>query len=167
MEFVKDQIQKHYLKNPVLFPHKKHFSCCWIMPINKLMLLGIKKKKKKSFAILLPRYKATLFQRAFINTNSIGSVCNNILKSSTSTPRLHRAACQGIRHPVTAPLLLRKRISHRTPTSIRLYIQLYILLHLNFFSFCGFYPKSLQLMEKVPWPPRDFIYSSFYSAKKC
>lgn len=47
IEFVKDQIQKHYLKNPVLFPHKKHFSCCWIMPINKLMLLGIKKKKKK------------------------------------------------------------------------------------------------------------------------
>lgn len=48
-----------------------------------------------------------------------------------------------------------------------LYTSNYINCYTYFFSFCGSRPKSLQLMGKVPWPPRDFIYSSFHSAKKC
>lgn len=125
------------------------------MPINILILLKIiikKTQQKTSFAILLYWYNATLFQITSTNSNSIGSACNNIMviqKSTTSTIRLHCAVCKEIMPPITTPLLLKKQIFFFFIELLlaTIYILNFMYCYSYFFSFCAFYPKSLQLVE--------------------
>lgn len=130
------------------------------MPINILIHPGITKK------VWLYFYPGTM-QQDFKGLSSKQILfCNNILKSSTSSLQLHRAVCPGIRDP-SQPLCSWEKGFLTELLLASLSTSNYIYCYTYFFSSCAFYPKSLQLMEKVPWPPRDFIYSSFHSVKKC
>lgn len=162
--FVKDQIQKHYLKIPVLFPHTKHFfPCFWIMPINILIHPGIAKK------VLLYFLPGTM-QHDFKGLSST-QIWQGLFVIMFWKAALPLCSCtvllaQGSGIP-SQPLCSWEKEFFTELLPASLCTSNYIYCYTYFFSFCGFYPKSLQLMGKVPWPPRDFIYSSFHSVKKC
>lgn len=143
MAFVTSQSQKHYLKkSSMIFSYKAFFLYCWEVPINILILLRIKTLK---FCKLLHWYNTTLFQIASISSNFIGSVCNIMVTQKSQT-----ALC----------CLLRDHASCHNPLFFiaTIHIPSFLYCFSYFFSFCGFYPKSLQFMGKLPWPPRNLIH---------